>query len=101
MEVNISRDELAGIYDSLVVPVLLEMFAAEPEGPAGESEPAAAESPTRIAESHAKIEQDISHGVRLIRPRRGSYWDDRGSAGHPGQAEASIGSQSCIAGEPG
>jgi len=59
MEVNISRDEMAGIYDGLVAPVLLEMFAAEPKGPAGEWEPAAAESPTRVAESHSKIEQDI------------------------------------------
>ena len=59
MEVNISRDELAGIYDGLVLPVLDEMFAAEPEGPAGESEPPGADAPTRIAESHSRIEQDI------------------------------------------
>jgi S-DNA-T family DNA segregation ATPase FtsK/SpoIIIE len=59
MEVNISRAELAGIYEGLVVPVLHEMFAAEPEGPARESKTAAAEPLTRNAESHSKIEQDI------------------------------------------
>jgi S-DNA-T family DNA segregation ATPase FtsK/SpoIIIE len=59
MEVNISRDELADIYDGLVVPVLLEMFAAEPEGTAMESESATARPLTRIAESHSRIEQDI------------------------------------------
>ena len=45
MEVNISRDELAGIYDGLVLPVLHEMFAAEPEGTAENWEPAAAGRP--------------------------------------------------------
>jgi S-DNA-T family DNA segregation ATPase FtsK/SpoIIIE len=58
MEVNISRAELAGIYQGLVLPVLHEMFAGEPEGPAGESKPAA-ESLTRHTESHSKIGQDI------------------------------------------
>src|ERR1700693_134000 len=36
MDVNISRDELAGIYEGLVLPVLLEMFGREREGPVGE-----------------------------------------------------------------
>jgi S-DNA-T family DNA segregation ATPase FtsK/SpoIIIE len=59
MEVSISRDELAGIYDGLVVPVLLEMFAAEPKQPVDEPESAAPMSPTGIGESHSKIEQHI------------------------------------------
>src|SRR5207249_11210120 len=59
MEVSISREELASIYDGLVEPVLHEMFAAEPEGIAGKSEPAEAGSPTGTAESHSEIEQDI------------------------------------------
>jgi hypothetical protein len=59
MEVNISRNELAGIYDGLVVPVLHEMFAAEPEDIAGELEPATAQSPTRPAENRTKIEREI------------------------------------------
>jgi FtsK/SpoIIIE family/FtsK alpha domain/PD-(D/E)XK nuclease superfamily len=57
MDVNISRHELADIYDGLVVPVLLEMFAAESEGATAEREPAAAESPTGIAQSH--FERDV------------------------------------------
>jgi S-DNA-T family DNA segregation ATPase FtsK/SpoIIIE len=59
MNVNISRDELAGIYDGLVVPVLFEMFAAGPEGAAGKRETARAELPTTIPDSHSKIERDI------------------------------------------
>ena len=59
MEVNISRKELAGIYDGLVVPVLLEMFAAEPGAPARDSNLTTSKSPASIADSHAKIEQDI------------------------------------------
>jgi S-DNA-T family DNA segregation ATPase FtsK/SpoIIIE len=56
MEVNISRNELADIYGGLVVPVLHEMFGAESESIAGESELATAASP---AESHSNIERDI------------------------------------------
>jgi S-DNA-T family DNA segregation ATPase FtsK/SpoIIIE len=59
MDVNISRDELVGIYEGLVLPVLLEMFGREREGPVGEREPATAESLTRIAESPSKIEEGI------------------------------------------
>jgi S-DNA-T family DNA segregation ATPase FtsK/SpoIIIE len=59
MEVNISRGELAGIYDGLVVPVLHEMFAAEPKGVAGESELTTAASSTSTPENHSRIEEDI------------------------------------------
>jgi S-DNA-T family DNA segregation ATPase FtsK/SpoIIIE len=53
MEVSISRDELADIYDGLVVPVLHEIFAAEPQRVAKEPKAGAAASPTR------SIERDI------------------------------------------
>lgn len=59
MEVNISRDDLAGIYDSLVVPVLHEMFAVEPKRIVKEPKPPAASSSTRPAEDHSKIDRDI------------------------------------------
>jgi FtsK/SpoIIIE family/FtsK alpha domain/PD-(D/E)XK nuclease superfamily len=55
MEVTISRDELAGIYVGLVVPVLHQMFAAA----ADEAAPVIAADTTRVAERPSKIERDI------------------------------------------
>src|SRR5262245_42643821 len=58
MEVNVSRDELAGIYGGLVVPVLHEILGAESEGVAGESELATAASPATAAERQSNIDRD-------------------------------------------
>ena len=64
MEVGISREELAGIYDGLVVPVLQDMFApdttrrvATPGAPA--TPPIVAPSPTGLPRNHSAIEQSI------------------------------------------
>jgi DNA segregation ATPase FtsK/SpoIIIE, S-DNA-T family len=59
MEVNISRDELAGIYEGLVMPVLREMFAAGPGRQTTDAERRAAEAPPSIATTRSKIEQEI------------------------------------------
>jgi DNA segregation ATPase FtsK/SpoIIIE, S-DNA-T family len=59
MEVNISREELVGIYGGLVVPVLHEMFGLDSEGAAEEAELAVVSSPATAAESHSDIGRDI------------------------------------------
>jgi adenosyl cobinamide kinase/adenosyl cobinamide phosphate guanylyltransferase len=63
MEVSISRDELAGIYAGLVVPVLNDMFATKSDSAsAGPDAPAGIES----VGSHPKIEQEIARAFGLF-----------------------------------
>ena len=83
-----------------MVPVLQEMFVAESEDIVAESVLVTRASPAAAAEGHSSIERDIVNTFGSFDLGVEAVGTIKGPQVTRVRAEASIGSQSCIAGEP-